>query len=139
VGGRRGTSSLGSRRVRSYALSRVVSSILPLSRCSRFWSTCRRFATSTIGSRGGRNCVLIGGRIRLMYLLGKRTRLQVCFDIPYSMPYFSISSAPSSEASHHGATEPRGGLPQKSVICLYVLSRMACCCSSDIRVGFSCE
>ena len=58
---------------------------------------------------------------------------------PYSMPYFSISSAPSLDDSHQGATLPRGGLPQKSVSIFQVLSRMACCCSMVILVGFSWE
>lgn len=65
MGGRRDTSSRGSRQVPSCGLSRVVSSTLPLSSCSRFWSTCRRCVENNIGNHGVRNCVLIGARVSL--------------------------------------------------------------------------
>ena len=42
----------------------------------------------------------------------------IAYRVPYSTPYFNISSDPSLEDSHQGATLPRGGLPQNSVSCL---------------------
>jgi hypothetical protein len=58
---------------------------------------------------------------------------------PYRIPLSSNISVPSLLTSHQGATEPTGGLPANSVICLNVCSRMSRCWETDMAVGFSCE
>lgn len=98
---------------------------------NRSGSTCLLSATSSTGSRDARSC----GRIR-------RNNVTKAPFALYCSPTCAPVSKPRDAAlreEYQGATMPLGGLPQKSLISLYVLSRIAVCCSKLIEFGFSCE